>query len=154
MKTLLIATLTCLSQIIYAQGPCMNDIQKFCPKIQKNKKTIAKCILDNEAKLSPACKERAKIIKARSAGGEFNRAKPDANTQVGAKPKANQVPNSNQGNGVKPNNQLNGQNVKVACQDSIKKYCSSVKPGNGAIISCLKENISKVSPKCKESINK
>lgn len=154
MKTLLIATLICLSQIIYAQGPCLNDIQKFCPKIEKNKKSIAKCILDNEAKLSPACKERAKIIKARTAGGDFKQPKAVLNTQVGAKPKANRDAKGNQGNGANLNNQPSGQDVKAACQDSIKKLCSAIKPRHGAIISCLKENISKVTPKCKDTINK
>ncbi len=154
MKTLLIATLICLSQIIYAQGPCINDIQKFCPKIEKNKKTIAKCILENEAKLSPACKERAKMIKARNAGGEFKKPKSDANTQVGAKPKANQEAKGNQGNSEKYNKQINGQHIKAACQESIKKYCSTIKPRHGAIVNCLKENASKVTPKCKEAINK
>ena len=123
MKTLLIATLICLSQIIYAQGPCLNDIQKFCPKIE-------------------------------TAGGDFKQPKAVLNTQVGAKPKANRDAKGNQGNGANLNNQPSGQDVKAACQDSIKKLCSAIKPRHGAIISCLKENISKVTPKCKDTINK
>ena len=62
MKTLLFATIVIFSNLVHAQGPCINDVKKLCPNIEKNKKNIVKCILDNEAKLSPACKERAKII--------------------------------------------------------------------------------------------
>jgi len=36
------------------------------------------------------------------------------------------------------------------CRADIQKFCGNVKPGGGAIIKCLKEHSSELSPECKE----
>jgi gas vesicle protein len=41
-----------------------------------------------------------------------------------------------------------------ACKDDKQKLCKDVKPGEGRIKNCLKENMDKVSPSCKEHIEK
>jgi len=41
-----------------------------------------------------------------------------------------------------------------ACRSDVKKYCQGVKPGEGRIIACLKENSSKLSPACAERLAK
>lgn len=153
MKTLLFATIVIFSNLVHAQGPCINDVKKLCPNIEKNKKNIVKCILDNEAKLSPACKERAKIIKSKS----NETAKSGPKTQVGAKVKGMQKPGGTIAKASGKTMQLNQNNiqaVKVNCAESIKSQCPTVKPGHGAILECLRTNMTKLTPKCKETIMK
>ena len=41
-----------------------------------------------------------------------------------------------------------------ACRPDVKKYCQGVKPGEGRIIACLKENSAKLSPACAERLGK
>jgi len=159
MKTLLVATFICFTHTVYAQGPCINDVKKLCPSIEKNKKNIVKCILDNEAKLSPACKERAKIIKAKSLEMKTNEKQGKGpKTQVGAKPKKAELgdnkPNQMASQKTMQINQANVQAVKVNCAESIKTQCANVKPGHGAILECLRTNMTKLTPKCKETISK
>ncbi len=41
---------------------------------------------------------------------------------------------------------------RKSCKDDRKKLCSTVKPGKGAIISCLREKSAELSPTCSEFI--
>lgn len=49
--------------------------------------------------------------------------------------------------------QYNEQRVKD-CKADVEKYCKDVEKGEGRIVSCLKENESKLSPKCKKHVKK
>lgn len=161
MKSLLFATIFCYSGLTNAQGPCFEDVNKLCPNIEKNKMSLAKCILENESKLSPACKERAKIIKEKSLkfkGNRLNNKEPalpnnpnakNKNTQVGAKPRPE---NSNAIEKQISHNQT--REIKVNCLESIKQYCTNIKSAHGAVLACLKSNLSKLAPKCKEIVSK
>ncbi len=40
------------------------------------------------------------------------------------------------------------------CMADVKKYCHDVKPGEGKIVACLKENVSKLSPACAARLSK
>jgi hypothetical protein len=42
--------------------------------------------------------------------------------------------------------------AKSPCADDAAKYCKDVKPGDGRIAKCLKENEKQLSPACKSSI--
>lgn len=42
--------------------------------------------------------------------------------------------------------------LKENCAEDAKKICNNVKPGHGAILKCLKEHESELSPACKESM--
>ncbi len=39
------------------KGPCAADVQKFCAGVEKKKGNVQKCLVDNRAKLSPACEK-------------------------------------------------------------------------------------------------
>ncbi|MEA3307731.1 MAG: cysteine rich repeat-containing protein, partial [Elusimicrobiota bacterium] len=43
-------------------------------------------------------------------------------------------------------------NLRGACKADIEKVCKDVKPGEGRIADCLKDNIKKISKDCKERI--
>lgn len=43
-------------------------------------------------------------------------------------------------------------NLRGACKADIEKVCKDIKPGDGRISDCLKDNIKKISKDCKEKI--
>lgn len=43
-------------------------------------------------------------------------------------------------------------NLSKFCKDDIHKFCMDVKPGEGKIIKCLRENESQITQECKLSI--
>lgn len=42
--------------------------------------------------------------------------------------------------------------VANECKDDLKAYCSSVKPGEGRLASCIDKNKDKISERCKQAI--
>ena len=47
------------------QGPCADDVQKFCKDVQPGEGRIAKCLKEHEADLSRACKRQMIEVKKR-----------------------------------------------------------------------------------------
>jgi hypothetical protein len=41
---------------------------------------------------------------------------------------------------------------RAACETDYRQYCADVVPGGGRIIACLKQNIDKISEKCRKMI--
>lgn len=39
----------------YKEGPCSNDLKKFCARVKPGEGRVAKCMADNFRKLEPAC---------------------------------------------------------------------------------------------------
>jgi hypothetical protein len=39
-----------------------------------------------------------------------------------------------------------------ACADDVQKLCANVKPGEGRIVKCLKDNSKSVSPECRDKL--
>jgi len=65
MKRLLAHSMACLVMLAAASGafaqytnPCDGDIARFCGNIEPGKGRIADCLRQNEAQLSPGCKEQ------------------------------------------------------------------------------------------------
>ncbi len=53
------------------KGPCAADVQKFCAQVEKKKGDVRKCLKENEAKLSDACKKNIADAKANKATREL-----------------------------------------------------------------------------------
>ena len=49
------------------EGPCRNDVEKFCQGIQPGGGRYRDCLRQHAAELSPACKERVSQVKAKAA---------------------------------------------------------------------------------------
>lgn len=45
------------------QGPCVDDVQKFCKDVQPGAGRIARCLKEHEADLSHACKRQMAEVK-------------------------------------------------------------------------------------------
>ena len=56
----------------HRQGPCSDDVAKFCKDVQPGGGRIAQCLKQHEQELSPACKQHAVEVKKR--GKEFRAA--------------------------------------------------------------------------------
>jgi hypothetical protein len=39
----------------YKEGPCSNDLKKYCARVKPGEGRVAKCMADNFRKLEPAC---------------------------------------------------------------------------------------------------
>ena len=53
-----------------------------------------------------------------------------------------------------PQGEHPGGGPRRACRSDAKKFCEGIKPGEGRIIACLKENLSKLTPACAEKLAK
>lgn len=42
----------------YKQGPCSNDLKKYCARVKPGEGRVAKCMADNFRKLEPACQAK------------------------------------------------------------------------------------------------
>lgn len=62
----------------YRQGPCSNDLKKFCARVKPGDARVAKCMADNFRKLEPSCQatvqaalnKRGSMMKACKADAE------------------------------------------------------------------------------------
>ena len=90
--------------------PCKEDRQTLCKDVKPGQGRIIKCLKENEAKLSPACKTH---LEEKTAEAKENHNK---------------------------------------CKEDRKKFCKDVKPGEGRIIKCLKDNEAQLSADCKAVI--
>ncbi|GIL17366.1 MAG: hypothetical protein BroJett040_11170 [Oligoflexia bacterium] len=52
-----------VSGLAFAQGPCHDDIQKFCKDVQPGEGRMAKCMKDNKDKFSKACQDHMAQMK-------------------------------------------------------------------------------------------
>jgi golgi apparatus protein 1 len=65
--TLIFAALAALSTVVLANErqamqACRTDVQKFCSKVERGEGRIAKCLKENEEKISNACKTQLKLM--------------------------------------------------------------------------------------------
>ena len=44
-----------------------------------------------------------------------------------------------------------GQAPISACQGDVKRFCSTVQPGEGRIVKCLREHARELSPECRQA---
>ncbi len=44
------------------------------------------------------------------------------------------------------------QEVRQACKDDFKTFCSEVQPGGGRLIACLRQNFENLSPGCQRAL--
>lgn len=61
MKLLLSMFVVCLTLPAFAERICTADREKFCGNVERGEGRVARCMKENEANLSPACRDfRAK----------------------------------------------------------------------------------------------
>lgn len=150
------------------QGPCADDVAKFCKDVKPGEGRVAACLKEHEKELSQACRDR-KALAAEKKGKRGERlARRGGNRGGGAC-----VREYTQGfgagfrNGFKMRAGLGQKGRKggmaakarknklaKVCAADAEKLCKDVKPGEGRVRDCLIKNSAKLSEGCKARTEK
>lgn len=61
----------------YKEGPCSNDLKKYCARVKPGEGRVAKCMADNFRKLEPSCQATVQAA-LNKRGGMMKACKADA----------------------------------------------------------------------------
>ncbi|MBU2573744.1 MAG: cysteine rich repeat-containing protein [Elusimicrobia bacterium] len=131
-------------------GPCAEDTAKFCKDVKPGEGRITACLKEHEKELSQACldrkaqakgKRQARMNKKGFKGGSCM-AEYGKGFALGFRNGFKMRAGPAGGKGRK------GSRAKVCAADT-RKLCEDVKPGEGRVRDCLRQNIKKLSEGCK-----
>jgi len=136
------------------RAACRSDFMANCSGVQPGGKEAFKCLLRNDAKLSPSCSAAVNAVAPKPA--EPAAAAPAAApAQSEAAPPAGKVERAPPGIQVAP---AEGQSdalktVQQACTlNDLVAHCSWIAPNNPEILLCLKGNTADLSPNCQAAV--
>jgi hypothetical protein len=138
------------------EGPCKDDVQKFCKDVKPGGGRIVKCLKEHEADLSDSCKAAQSKAKEK-----VSEAKESCNDDVqkyckGVQPGQGRIVKCLADNKDKLSGSCKGviDNIekKHPCFEDIEQFCKGVEPGQGRIVKCLKEHKDQVSDACKAKV--
>jgi hypothetical protein len=125
-----------------ALAACATDLATFCPGAEAGGGKKMRCLIDNRAKVSPACSTSidARISQraARVGGVDVAPATPPG-AVAGTLPPAARA--------AEPVQAPIRANMR-ACRTAMATFCSTVEKGGGGKLKCLIDNKAKVSPEC------
>jgi len=144
-------------------GPCADDIQKFCKDVQLGGEHIGKCLKEHENELSPGCREMV-VDMMKGRGGvreacedDISKLCKDVKPGGGGIARCLQEHESNLSPACKERvaKMTEGRHRdREACKEDVQKFCKDVQPGDGGILRCLKEHEQELSPECKSRVEK
>ena len=144
-------------------GPCAEDIQKFCKDVQLGGEHIGKCLKEHENELSPGCREMI-VAMMKGRGGVREACEDDASKYCkdvqhggGGIARCLQEHESDLSPACKERvtKMTEGRRGgREACKEDVQKFCKDVQPGDGGILRCLKEHEQELSPECKNRVEK
>ena len=123
---------------------CRADYQTYCASVPAGGSAALGCLKENAATLSPAC-QRAVGAVGGPAAPAHGQGSPTAPTVSPGAP-APAAPAQTMG----PRQEASL--VRRACASDYRTYCSSVQPGGGRIIECLRENAPSLSGPCRSAL--
>lgn len=133
-----------------ALSACTTDLATFCPGIEAGGGKKMRCLMDNQAKLSPACatsvQARVQSRAARLGGTDVAQAQTPPLIVNPDKP-AKVVPPF-----VPAGPAAGGKANMRACRTDVATLCGSVEKGGGARVKCLMDNQAKLSPDCAAAV--
>ena len=142
---------------------CRPDVEKFCKDVKPGKGAVARCLVQHESELSPACREsvaqgRQRAAQARQRVEAFAEAcKADAEKLCqGIRPGQGRIANCL----IEKKDQVSpGCRQAIAegerrhpCYADTQRFCKDVKPGEGRVAACMKQNGGQLSAACKARI--
>ena len=149
------------------KGACKKDVQTYCKDVQPGEGRIMNCLAENKDKVSAECKRNIgnfvngfkqacgadeEKFCSKVERGQGRRLKclneNSANLSPSCKAKLDEF---------KASHQAKHEERKAfmdACKADAKAQCKHVKPGQGRIISCLREKESSLSSACKAELAK
>lgn len=154
---------TATAQPAQTGGTCRPEIERFCKDVKPGKGAVARCLAENEAELSPACREsvaqsRRRAVQARrNAKALAEACRADADKLCpGLQPGQGRVVSClvEKKEQVSPGcrKAIAAGESRHPCAADVNRLCKDVKPGDGRIAACMKRNESKLSAPCKASL--
>jgi hypothetical protein len=141
-----------------ALAACGTDLATFCPGSEAGGGRKMRCLMDNRAKLSPACATsvdaRLSQRAARLGGTDVAQATPG--TTPGTAPGATPPPAASPATPIQAATPA-ARPIRAsmrACRTDTATFCASVEKGGGRKVKCLIENQAKLSPDCAAAINR
>ena len=138
LGALLVLATSAEAQRAGGMAACRTDLATFCQSVEAGGGKKVRCLIENQAKLSPDC---AATIQTRADKRADRKA--DASNAAGAVVPAQP--------GAAPAGAAVGEPKKKrmgACRADMKALCGDVQKGGGAKIACLRDNTAKLSPDC------
>ena len=173
---LLAAALFAAGAVAAEQRPgrdvCRADVERLCKNVQPGGGRIAQCLKDNEASVSPECKEHMAKVSERMhermqafdqackgdveqyckdvqrGHGRVVRCLRDNEAKLSGSCKEQLAQMDQQRRQM--HERMHG--VAEACKDDAQQYCKDVRPGGGRVARCLEDNEAKLSDACKAAL--
>jgi hypothetical protein len=153
-------------------GPCRADVEKLCKGVEHGQGRIAECMKQHEAQVSGECKAHMQKMHAdmearMQAFSEACKAdaqqhckgvepgkgrmvaclrKNEASLSPGCKEQMSKMDER------RDQARARMSEAKEACKGDAKQLCGDVKPGEGRMMRCLKDNEAKLSAACKAAL--
>jgi len=152
----------------YAAGPCAKDAAKFCKGVKLGQGRLIRCMWQHRDELSPECKEKSKKDWERAMGISADCAADTKKFCKGIIPGAGRIIAclmSHEAN-LAPACKAHSEKARAKINEGIEKlvmgackkdrdnHCKDVKPGEGRILDCLKQNRASLKPACKAKLNR
>jgi hypothetical protein len=138
------------------RAACRSDFMANCSGVQPGGKEAFKCLLQNDAKLSPSCQAAVNAAAPKPAEPAATTAPaPAAPAQSETAPPAAKVERAPPGIQVAPAEAQNEElkTVQQACTlNDFVSHCSWIAPNNPEILQCLKANAADLSPNCQAAV--
>ena len=139
--------------------PCADDVAKLCPGVKPGGGRIARCLQGKADQISAACKERMEQAKevhqACLADAEkFCSDVPPGQGRVAVCVQQHEAELSPTCRTHLQHVRARLMEVKAACQDDARKFCTNVPPGRGRVAVCLHEHATELSDGCKAQLTK
>jgi hypothetical protein len=134
--------------------PCAEDVAKLCPGVKPGGGRIAQCLQGKAEQISAACKARIEQAKevheACMADAEkFCSDIPPGHGRVAVCVQQHEAELSPTCRTHLQKVRARFNEVKSACQDDARKFCTNVPPGRGRVAVCLHEHSAELSDACK-----
>jgi cysteine rich repeat protein len=147
-----------------AEDPCADDVQRLCPDVKLGSSRVARCLRENEPKLSAACRAKvdADAQKARSVLEEFGRAcRADVDQYCpGVEPGGGRVLGCLAQHQLELSSSCQAQlnrftdarervaAFREACSAEVATLCEGVPKQAGPLLDCLQANEARLSGAC------
>src|SRR5262249_2496365 len=139
--------------------PCADDVARLCPGVKPGGGRIARCLQAKAAEISPACKARIEQAKevheaCRADAEKFCSDIPPGAGRVAVCVQQHEAELSQACRAHLQEVRARFNEVKEACRDDARKFCTNVPPGRGRVAVCLHEHLADLSDTCRVSLTK